>query len=266
MHPKNGVHFSLDCGRIRKSLFGGILVKKSKIIALVLAVLLIFSGAAVGIYAADYYYMDFTAQQALFSSDDIDITQYNVNVDRAEFVPKQAQVGLIFYPGGKVEYTAYAPLMRALAEEGILCIIPKMPLNLAVLDMNVAEDLLALYPQIDTWYIGGHSLGGSMAASCAAGSDSYEGLILLAAYSTADLTESDMEVLSIYGTADGVLNMEKYEEYRSNLPHDTVEFVIEGGNHAQFGSYGMQEGDGKAQISSEEQVKLTAEAIMNLLS
>lgn len=239
--------------------------KKLKIAAVILAAVLIVCCGAVGIYAADYYRMDFPAAQAMLNSDTVDVSQYTGSSNRAEFVPKQANAGFIFYPGGKVEYTAYAPLMRALAEQGILCVIPKMPLNLAVLDMDAAENILALYPEIDTWYIGGHSLGGSMAASFAAESDAFEGLILLASYSTADLTESDLKVLSIYGTEDGVLNMEKYEEYRPNLPDDTTELTIEGGNHAQFGSYGPQDGDGIAAVSSEEQLQLTAEAIINCI-
>ena len=229
-----------------------------KITALVLAAVLIVCGGGIGIYAADYYHMDETAAAAMTNIDTSD--------NMAVFGPDDAEIGFIFYPGGKVEYPAYAPLMRALAEQDILCVIPKMPLNLAVLDMDAADKILRLYPEIDTWYIGGHSLGGSMAASYAAEADEFTGLILLASYSTADLTETDLDVLSIYGTEDGVLNMEKYEEYRSNLPDNTLEHIIDGGNHAQFGSYGAQDGDGIAQVSSEEQLKLTVEAIMNLLS
>ena len=87
----------------------------------------------------------------------------------------------------------------------------------------------------------------------------YEGIVLLAAYSTVNL--SDLKVLSVYGSEDQVLNREKYKEYRSNLPENAVEIVIEGGNHAYFGSYGEQEGDGKAQISDDEQQKITANEI-----
>ena len=156
--------------------------------------------------------------------------------------------------------------MKALAENGILCVIPKMPLNLAVLDVDAAEGILEYYPEIDTWYIGGHSLGGSMAASYAADCDAFAGLILLASYSTVDMTETKLDVISIYGTEDGVLNIEKYREYRPNLPHHTAEYIIEGGNHAQFGSYGAQDGDGISAISSEDQLDLTVEAIMNFVS
>lgn len=237
-------------------------MKKRTLIPLVLAVILLVSGAAVGIYAADYYHMDETAAAAMADS--------TVTVSSAEhlavFAPDTAEVGFIFYPGGKVEYTAYAPLMTALAENGILCVIPKMPLNLAVLDVNAADEILEQFPEIDTWYIGGHSLGGSMAASYASDDHDLAGLVLLASYSTADLTDSELSVLSIYGTEDGVLNMEKYEEYRPNLPAHTVETIIDGGNHAQFGSYGPQDGDGIASVSAEQQLELTVEAIINWIS
>ena len=236
-------------------------MKKAKITALILAVVLVVSGAAIGIYAADYYHMDDTAIAAMASS--------NITVETTDgitvFSPAQARTGFIFYPGGKVEYTAYAPLMKALAENGILCVIPKMPLNLAVLDVDAAEGILEYYPEIDTWYIGGHSLGGSMAASYAADCDDFAGLILLASYSTADLTQGDLRVLSVYGDRDGVLNREKYEQYRENLPESTVELVLEGANHAGFGAYGPQEGDGEAAISRQEQQEKTVEAICGFL-
>lgn len=182
--------------------------------------------------------------------------------DRIVFEPEDAKAGLIFYPGGKVQYEAYAPLMEALAEEGILCVLLHMPANLAVLDMNAAEGITAEYPDIEKWYIGGHSLGGSMAASYAAkNTEELEGVILLASYSTAALQNSGLEVVSIYGSHDGVLNLEKYDKYRENLPEDFKEEVIEGGNHAYFGKYGFQEGDREATIANENQIEATVDIV-----
>ena len=178
------------------------------------------------------------------------------------FKPKDAMEGLIFYPGGKVEYEAYAPLMEALAKEGILCVLVHMPANLAVLDVNAADGIQEDFPQIEEWYIGGHSLGGSMAASYLGKHiDEYEGLILFSSYSTEDLRTSDLDVLSIYGSEDGVLNADKYDSNQVNLPSEFEEFVIEGGCHAYFGSYGKQDGDGKPTITNEEQIRITAEKV-----
>lgn len=182
------------------------------------------------------------------------------------FEPDGAKTGLIFYPGGKVEHSAYIPLMQVCAEKGILCIIAEMPFNLAVLDINAADGIQKEYPQIENWYIGGHSLGGSMAASyLEKHTDEYEGLILLGSYSTADLSDVGIEVLSIYGSEDQVLNLEKYNDNMSNLPKDFKDIVIEGGCHAYFGMYGAQDGDGVPSISNSEQILRTAEYIVQMI-
>ena len=207
-------------------------------------------------YAADFYHADDTAVVAMSTAADVTVEQKG---NTLAFIPENAETGLIFYPGGKVEYTAYAPLMRALADNGVLGVLVRMPLNLAVLNMNAANGILEQYPQIRHWYIGGHSLGGSMAASRAAkNASAYEGLVLLASYSTADLSASGLSVISIFGSKDGVLNMEKYAEYRRNLPAAFEEHIIEGGCHVGFGSYGPQDGDGVPTITSEEQIAETA--------
>jgi len=229
--------------------------------ALVLIVILVLAGAA-ALYAGDYYHADENAALAWQSGELVSVTEPEDGM--AVFAPENPAAGLIFYPGGKVEYSAYAPLMQEFAERGVLCVLVEMPLNLAVLDVNAADGITEQFPEIEDWYIGGHSLGGSMAASYAADhADELEGLILLAAYSTADLTGSGFEVFSVYGSEDKVLNMEKYEEYRSNLPEDVYELIIEGGNHAGFGSYGAQEGDGEAAISSSEQIEVAVEFFVN---
>ena len=123
--------------------------------------------------------------------------------------------------------------MEACAKEGILCVLLHMPGNLAVLDINAAKDIPEEYPDIENWYMAGHSLGGSMAASyISSHEEAFKGLILLAAYSTADLKETGLRVLSLYGSEDGVLKMDSYEKYRDNLPEDFTEIVIPGGCHA----------------------------------
>ena len=217
------------------------------------------------IYLNDYYCADAAASEALKSDDAVEVEWIDDN--GIVFLPTEPEAGLIFYPGGKVEFTAYAPLLRSLAEEGILCILIKMPCNLAVLDVDAAEGIQERFPEIEDWYIGGHSLGGAMAAGYVAEHvDEYNGLILLAAYSTKDISKSGLQVLSVYGSEDGVLDIEKYNGSRTNLPVDMEEHIIEGGCHAQFGSYGKQEGDGEPGISSEEQRKVTAQYIAELMA
>ena len=197
-------------------------------------------------------------------SDAIEIIQED---DRIILEPPKARAGMIFYPGGKVAYEAYVPLMELCAERGILCVIPQMPGNLAVLDMDAAEGIREVYPQIQDWYLAGHSLGGAVAAEYLFDhSAGYRGLILLAAYSDKDLTDTSLRVLTIYGSEDGVLNREKLERCRSNLPEYSAEIEIEGGCHAYFGSYGAQDGDGIPAISREEQISKTVQYISDWIS
>ncbi len=178
-------------------------------------------------------------------------------------------VGFIFYPGGFVEAEAYAPTVRAIAEAGYLGVITPMPLNLAVLNSNAAAEVIAAYPEIETWVIGGHSLGGSMAASYAdQNQGQIAGLALWASYpaESNNLSDQPIEVISIYGTLDGVATPEEVLAAKPLLPTDTVWLPIEGGNHAQFGWYGPQDGDNPATISREEQQAQIVTATLALLA
>lgn len=218
------------------------------------------------IYVNDDYDANEQALAALESDEIIQVTG-NDPLYFSSAQPKENQTGIIFYPGGKVEYESYAPLMRQLAEEGYAVFLVDVPFGLAVFDIKAAKEVMADYPEISNWYVAGHSLGGSMAAIYAEeANDRLAGLILLASYSTADLPKTELNVLSIYGSEDTVLNSQSVKENRSLLPEDHNEIIIEGGNHAQFGNYGEQAGDGEATISTEEQQRATVEAITNLLN
>ena len=176
------------------------------------------------------------------------------------------RTGLIFYPGGLVDPAAYAPLMRQVSERGILAVIVPMPLNLAVLGADRASEVIAAYPAIDRWILGGHSLGGTMAAGYAKDNpDAVEGLVLLASYpsGSTDLSALPIDAVSVYGTKDGVAGNDPAAAV-DLLPPETPLVVVEGGNHAQFGDYGPQKGDGTATISRAEQQAQAARAIAEL--
>ena len=168
----------------------------------------------------------------------------------------QPETGLIFYPGGNVDFRAYSPLLWKIAQAGYVVVVPDMPFNLAVFSPNKANQIISAYPQITTWAIGGHSLGGAMAARFALENPAaVKGLVLWASYPAAsdDLSQYDLLVTSIYATNDGLTSGADIEASRALLPTSTVFVEIEGGNHAQFGDYGMQKGDKAATITAAEQ-------------
>lgn len=232
--------------------------RKTVVGAVLVVVIVLIAGC--GLYLGNYYRADEEEIAAFEYTNAITVSE----LENGNFVfePESAKAGFIFYPGGKVEHTAYLPLMSECAKQGMLCVLVKMPFNLAVFDINAAEGIMEAYPEIENWYIGGHSLGGSMAASYLEKHiDTYAGLVLLGAYSTADVSDSGLKVLSVYGSEDQVLNRESYEENKSNLPEDYTEIVIDGGCHAFFGVYGPQDGDGTPAITNEEQIRRTAAEI-----
>lgn len=234
--------------------------RKGLLLLVILAAAMVL---AAGIYVSDYYPAGPVALAALQSDETLTVEEHDGAV---VFRPAEPLAGLIFYPGGKVEHTAYAPLLRQLAGNGVLCVLPEMPLRLAVLDADAAEGIPEWFPEVEDWYLGGHSLGGAMAAGYAADhAEDYEGLILLASYSTKDLSATELRVLSLYGSEDGVLDRENYAKYRNNLPENTAEQVIDGGCHACFGSYGPQAGDGTPAITEEQQIRIAAEAVLALI-
>lgn len=186
------------------------------------------------------------------------------------FTPAASQpvTGLIIYPGGHVDYRAYAPTARQIAAQGYMVVIVKMPLALAVLDPDAAQEVIAAHPEIQNWVVGGHSLGGAMAANFARNNpDSVDGLVLWASYpaSSDDLSTSMLKVVSIYGTLDGLATGDQIGSSRALLPGSTTWVAIEGGNHAQFGWYGNQAGDLQATISRLDQQAKIISATITLL-
>ncbi|MGM0420343.1 MAG: alpha/beta fold hydrolase [Bacillota bacterium] len=177
--------------------------------------------------------------------------------------------GVIFYPGGQVEALAYSQLAYHVAEAGYPVVLVEMPFQLAILDWDKAEGVYKLFPELTTWHLAGHSLGGAMAARYVSRDkpDMVAGLILLAAYpaESDDLAEQNIRVLSIYGSNDEIVNQELLQERESLLAEERQLLEIEGGNHAGFGQYGDQSGDGKAEITSSAQIKKTTEAIVRFL-
>lgn len=237
--------------------------KQKTMIRFTLAVVLLLAVVGCIWYVNDYYHSDASAADFLADSGQIIVKQTDTGL---LFDGAGTNTALIFYPGAKVEETAYAPLLYQIAEGGTDCFLVQMPFHLAILGKNKAEEVMNTY-SYEHWYIAGHSLGGAMAASFAsAHAEQLEGVILLAAYGTESISDTDLSALSLYGSEDQVLNRTKLEAGRALMPKSYTEICIEGGNHAWFGNYGEQDGDGIAKISREEQQKQTADAILSLIT
>ncbi|SFB87882.1 alpha/beta hydrolase [Butyrivibrio sp. YAB3001] len=227
------------------------------------------------IYASHYYRSDNDIISEIIMSVEGDVNEYSDD-DMTVFVPKKhhAKAVIVFYPGGKVEYKAYSGLMYELAKKGYLCVLPRMPENIAFLRINAVDLVKERYPkEVDwvsdvDWYLAGHSLGGVAASQYLyehLNENAYKGIILCASYTTSDFSGSDIRLLSIYGSNDGVLKIEGYEDSKKYWPEDAKEVIIDGGIHSYFGNYGIQSGDGSPYITNEKQIEITADIIASFL-
>lgn len=245
------------------------LKRLARIGAFGIAFFVIFGMVGFVIWASDVSPAMPEAVTALQSNDNITVSNAGGWI---AFEPAMAQAtpqtGFIFYPGGRVTPEAYAPLARGVADAGYYSAIILSPLNLAILDTGGAQAVIDANPQIDRWVVGGHSLGGSVAAIYSASHlETVKGLLLLAAYPLDDALASvdNLPVVSVYGTQDGIATLDEIEASRQNLPDETTFIAIEGGNHAQFGYYGPQAGDQPATISHAEQYQQTLSATLDLM-
>lgn len=237
-------------------------MKHRKRLLLIILLSAVVMALAFGVYVSDCYRATDAALACLDEDDGMKVR----SVDQVLCVETPgATTALAFYPGGKVQAEAYLPLMRRIARDGADCYLVKMPFNLAVFGVNRVEGLMAAHPH-DRWLLAGHSLGGALAALWAAEHPGrLDGLVLLAAYPIRPLPE-DLPVLVLYGSEDGVLNRTNLENAASLLPPDAVVRRLPGGNHAYFGSYGEQRGDGIATITPEAQWEWTAEWIKRMVN
>lgn len=233
-------------------------------IAIIVLIILVVAGLLLWKFMTPYAPAE-EAETALISGEGVTVEQ---NDNWISFVPAVSRgAAVIFYPGGLVEAEAYSPLARSLAAEGHPSYIAKMPFNLAMTKKDAADEIIRVHPNY-SFVIGGHSLGGVMASRYAAEhSDQLEGVFFLASYpdEKGNLKETTLSVLSMLGTQDLLIDRDSYREGRAYLPDNTLYSSIEGGNHAQFGSYGPQKGDGEATISEEEQQRLTTRTMLDWL-
>lgn len=226
--------------------------KWPKRLVIALIAVMLFGAGGFYAYVSDYYH---AGDASLRLTQEMKTAGVLEESDQAiEIGEPQTKTGIVIYPGAKVDPYAYVPLANELSNCGYYCVIAKMPFNLAFFGIDAADSLMNSAPEIEEWWIAGHSLGGAMAAQFASvHSDELSGVFLLAAYAAVDLSTTNLEVKLIYGSNDGVLNRIALEENAGNLPADSQTKVIVGGNHAGFRDYGPQDGDGECVIGASQQ-------------
>ncbi|MBQ0037448.1 MAG: alpha/beta hydrolase [Clostridiales bacterium] len=240
----------------------------SRIVLIVIAAILLLSAVVVGMCL----FNERPAVQAVatYQSAYFD-TIINVDDDGGvEILPQNkedAKIGLIFYVGAQIKPNAYIPLLAQIAEQGYVCFIPNLTFNMAALEPLAAEEIISAHPEIKSWVLAGHSMGGLTASGFADDHrDTIDGLILIAAYTNRDMSDAELPTLAIFGDTDGVMNKSLYEKRKAWNPADFEEYIITGANHAQYGDYGKQPRDNDATITAEEQQKQTSDMILDWLS
>jgi dienelactone hydrolase len=238
---------------------------KKKLFLIILLVLIIIGTLSFTLYVSDYYRADSVAIAALNPT-----SSYNVSntADFITFTPTQnkSTTGVIIYPGAKVQAESYSVIASRLAQEGYTTVIVKMPFNLAFFGVNKASDVIKKYPEINSWVMMGHSLGGVFASEYALNNqDKVKGVIYLAAYPNSNSSNATLKTLSIRGSLDGVTLEEDITTNMNKFPSNTTFITIEGGNHYHFGDYGMQVEDNNSTITKEEQQNQTIDAILKFL-
>jgi hypothetical protein len=238
---------------------------------LIRAVLLLFGLVVIGAVGVVIYWSNpapaqTTALNALQSTANVTVSD---NADQIVFKPPGTpKAGFIFYPGARVSPAAYARIMHGIAEKGYPVFIIKLPLNFALLGINRAADIIAANPAVKVWAVGGHSLGGVAASSFASSTENknVKGLSLYASYPASSISSNNtLSIVSVSGSNDGLATPAKIADSKALLPANTQYVVIQGGDHAQFGDYGPQDGDNPASISATEQAVQVIEASVVLL-
>lgn len=229
---------------------------KKRYIIIIAIILLIIASTAY--YFADYSHADSTALSYINGTQNVSVSETSNGL---LLDGPGNDTALIFYPGAKVEYTSYLPLLNEISSKGVDCYLVKMPLNFAFFGADSADEIIENTNYTD-YVISGHSLGGVVASSYA-NNHNLSGLVLLAAYPTDNIT---VPTLSIYGSNDKVMDLDTYEDSKALFKGNFTEFIIDGGNHGQFANYGIQSGDGITSINSTLQQRETANKIIDFVN
>lgn len=236
---------------------------KKGIYALLFVVVLFVVGFF--IWLSNGYKLQSDSLSYLESDSAVQVTTEDKNI---YFTPKNVDTnkGLIFYPGERVDASSYAKICKKVASLGYKVVAVDMPFNYPSLGVDKASEIMKSNPEIEKWILGGDSLGGTAACKFASKNAKVDGIVLISSYPTNDINNLGIDVLSISGSKDDVIDYKKLINSKHKLPKDTIYVEIEGANHSQFGSYGKYSGDGDALISEDEQINITVNNIVTFLN
>ncbi|MFC7785356.1 MULTISPECIES: alpha/beta fold hydrolase [unclassified Rossellomorea] len=238
---------------------------KRKIFYFLIGISLLFVVSFLGFYT--WSQQTYEPSQTLYTL--INKDEINYEKDWIIFNPTENNhVGIVVYPGAKVEPEAYSYYGKQLAEKGYLVAIPNVNLNFSLFDTNKMQEIMDSHTSVQNWIVGGHSLGGVSASTFAYDHPSeIDGVILLGSYpsETTDFSNKNIPMLSIYAEKDGLSTIDKITETRHLLSTEAAMYEIKGGNHSQFGIYGKQKGDNQASISVKQQQDSMVKATINWL-
>ncbi|MEN6293358.1 MAG: alpha/beta fold hydrolase [Methanobacterium sp.] len=238
---------------------------KKKLFLLIILVVFAVAAASFAYYVSDYYHADSKAAASLKSTQSYNVADTDNSIT---FIPTQnrSTTGIIFYPGGKVQPEAYSVIASKLAAKGYTIIIVKMPFNLAFFGVNSADDVIDEHPEITSWVIMGHSLGGVFASEYAVNhQDKIKGIVYLAAYPSTNASNATFKALSIRGSLDNLTTAQDISNNKNKFPANTTFITIPGGNHYNNGNYGPQAGDNNSTLTREEQQNKTVSYILEFL-
>lgn len=188
------------------------------------------------------------SQEYLQNSSQVTVNRHDWGL---EFLPSQPKGGLAFYPGARVEYTAYAPVLRAVAEAGYVVAMMQAPFGLAITRVNQAAAPIALHPNLP-WAVGGHSLGGVAASNYTQQNPNLKALVLMASYPQTNLSASSLPTLALFGELDGLLGPEQARQESSKMPQGAEVVFVPGLNHSGYAAYGPQQGDLEATLPKDQ--------------
>lgn len=243
----------------------GVLKSRKKAILTTLLVIIIVGAAGFIYYVSDYYHATNDALDALKSTESYKVSDTD---DFITFTPTTTNnsTGIIIYPAGKVQAESYSIISSKLAEKGYITVIVKMPFNLAFFGTERASTVISNHPEISSWVMMGHSLGGVFASDYAMSHpEKIKGVIYLASYPSVNDSNATFKALSLRGSLDNFTQDEDISKNLDKYPKNTLFITIEGGNHYNFGNYGVQSGDNNSTISREEQQNQTLKAILEFL-